>query len=304
MSLVARRTVSSWPASVRDLDDRMERGGYVISDDGLGFERIVRSSRGSVAVRVASRAENRIDGVELEIRTEDENALPEIMRIADGEATRLTRVAQLGYPGGAGGLWNVNQDEGLGGPRWWLYDQMLPDIKDLEKWIQGQFRYNPSFMMTPDAMPEEIHWEPLATIKGDVNAARLVHDRQNAVLEVKKQDPSGGPDKISKVELKGYDTQETRDPGHSGVRNELAQEMDKYQVGIVRSGTGKSVVLVRKVDERGDNKGIYEINGRPSSGIAHIEEDGTSYSLHPEYLDDKQWTQGIGPGVVGYIPKY
>lgn len=300
MPLVAKRslTASSRPVIVEGLDDRMEDLGFIVADDGLGFVRtsIDRRTGARIRMSVKSGAADSIEGVELEVEAEDPESLPEVLAAADRLGSKF---AQLGYPGGSGGLWNVNQDEGLGGPRWWLYDQMYPDMRDLESWIKDQFRYHPPIMMTPDMMPDEVHWDPIATVDGDIAAARLVRDRQEAVLEVK--DADGGS---RRIKIRGYDTQKDRDPGGTDERGELSQEIEKYQVGIAHTGTGKSVIFVKKVDERGDNKGIWEINGGPASGIAHIEEDGTSYSLHPEVLDDKQWTQGIGPGVVGYIPKY
>lgn len=300
MPFVAKRSLTaiSRPVVVNNLDDKMENLGFTITDDGLGFIRtsVDKKTGSKIKVLVKSGAENTVENVYLEVETKAPEFLPRAFAVADKFGSRF---AQLGYPGGSGGLWNVNQDEGLGGPRWWLYDQMYPDMRDLELWIKDQFRYHPPMMMSPDMMPDEIHWDPVATVKGETQAARLVRDRQEVILEVKNEDGS-----TKRIKIRGYDTQDERDPGNSGERNELSQEIDKYQVGIAHTGTGKSVIFVRKLDERGDNKGIWEINGGPASGIAHIEEDGTSYSLHPEVLDDRQWTQGIGPGVVGYIPKY
>lgn len=300
LSAVKSLEVAEFPMVVPDLDDRMGEMGFVVSEDGLAFSKtVVLSDNGSrVSIVVASETADTVDGINIEVTVPDHvnpiGAIRTADRWATPEGARIgRRFAQLGYPGGSGGLWNVNQDEGVGGPRWWLYDQMSPDLHDLEKWIQGQFRYNPSYMMTPDVMPEESHYEPIATIDGEVDAVRFLRDRQEVVLEVRVGD------KTNKIKMPSWGSSES-----DGPKGELAQELDKYVPSIVHTGTGKSVIFITKTDERGDNKGIWEINGKPAAGIAYIDEDGNSPSLHPQLLDDKQWTQGIGPGVVGYIPKY
>ena len=74
---------------------------------------------------------------------------------------------------------------------------------------------------------------------------------------------------------------------------DIAQEGGKYNLFPVFKG-GKTHIMGRKDDNRGDTKGIWEINGKPAApGIAFTwEDDRTSYSLNPSLLDDPQWTAG------------
>ena len=211
--------------------------------------------------------------------------------------SRHAQTANVGNPGGSGGLTGMNVDESIGGPRWWLYEDQKDDVNGLEKWIQEQNRYNPDYMPVGEALEDkEDKMHVVADVPGNVAKARLVPNRQEVTLQYVLE--GEGQPRTAPLPKNFGGGAATRADG------DLAQEVGKYEVKMIR--TGKSTLIaLKKVDARGDVKGIWEINGKPSTpGYAYVDEDGrTSYSLHPELLDDPGWTSGdhsVGRAGYGY----
>lgn len=202
--------------------------------------------------------------------------------------------ASYGPEGGLGVLHNINLDENLGGPRWWQYKDDDGDLNELESWLQHQPRYNPQYFQI--GQPLQIgqdEYTILGTIKDNVKFARLNNDRQEVYLEYINDNNEINKIKISLLK----DSQES-----GKYDGDLSQDLKKYKLKILK-GNNEFIILIRKTDTRGDIRGIWEINGRDSTpGVAYIDEDfRTSYSLHPELLDDPVWTNGgWSPGRNNY----
>jgi len=200
----------------------------------------------------------------------------------------------MGPEGGSGGLHNVNLDESFGGPRWWSYNSDEESLDQLESWITNQSRYNPEYLSIGRPLQiGEDSYTIIGSLNSDLKAARLNRDRQKVFLEY--IDNNNQKKKVVIPSLK-----QSMESGKND--GDMAQEINKYQLKIVKAD-GKSIVLMKKKDTRGDIRGIWEINGRDSTpGFGYVDEDWkTSYSMHPEFLDDAAWTSGAwSPGRNNY----
>jgi hypothetical protein len=211
------------------------------------------------------------------------------------DSLSMNKIAyQFGLEGGSSGLHNINLDESLGGPRWWSYDSDEEDLSELESFLQKQTRYNPSYLSAgrPLQIGEDTY-TALTSINDDIKSARLIKDRQEALIEY-----IDGNNKVQRIKVPSL--KQTMESGK--YDGDLSQDIDKYQLKIVKVD-GESLILIRKKDTRGDIRGIWEINQNEATpGFAYIGEDWrTSYSLHPEFLDDPDWVNGMhSPGRNNY----
>lgn len=211
------------------------------------------------------------------------------------KSVSMNKIAyQFGLEGGSSGLHNINLDETIGGPRWWSYESDEGDISELESFLQKQTRYNPSYLSAgrPLQIGEDTY-TVLTIIKDDIKSARLIPNRQEALIEYIDSNNKVQRQKVPSLK-------QTMESGK--YDGDLSQDIDKYQIKIVKVDGG-SVILSRKKDTRGDIRGIWEINKEEATpGFAYIGEDWrTSYSLHPEFLDDPDWVNGMhSPGRNNY----
>ena len=276
---------------VNQLDEHLTRLGFSLSEDGAFYNKIYKTSGGILNMGVICDASNIYDL--MAFGKAEGNINKSILRFENIYNTNANAIkslsmtktaAGMGTDGGAGGLHNVNLDETFGGPRWWSYESDSESLDELQSWILEQYRYNPEYLSV--GRPIQIgddEFTIIGTINGNVDSARLNRDRQEVFLEYMDNNKTY---KIPMSSLK-----QTMESGK--YDGDLAQEMGKYKLKIVKVDN-KSIVLMRKGDTRGDIRGIWEINGKdPVPGFAYVDEDWkTSYSMHPEFLDDPNWTAG------------
>lgn len=285
------------------LDEHLYKLGFRLSNNGAFYSKIYNNIYGKINIGVICDDSNIYDLMVVAQANDNINIskaminfenIYEINASAINTLSMVKTAGGLGIEGGPGGLHNVNLDESYGGPRWWSYESDEESLNELETWITKQTRYNPEYLSigTPLQIGED-SYTVLSSINGDVKSARLNRDRQEVFLEY--IDNQNNNYKINLPALK-----QTMESGK--YDGDFAQELNKYQLKIIKAD-GKSVILMRKKDTRGDIKGIWEINGKDSTpGFGYIDEDWkTSYSMHPEFLDDPNWTSGAwSPGRNNY----
>lgn len=275
------------------LDDRLAELGYFLTSGG-SYSKVYRIPQGTVALDLICGPDQIFDVVGT-AKIASSRDLPRGLVRAEGlfsanldvlSAVSMVRTAaSMGMPGGVGGLHNLNLPTDYPGPRWWPASLQEDDINELSSWIQKQYRYNPEYMAIGDALSSgSDRFHHVATLPPGVTYAKLSRDRQEPVVEFTTQDGRIGHRPITGGAI----------GGSGGIGSgELVQEMDKYQLSL-QPTDGGTAVYIRKNDTRGDQKGIWQING-PSSqpGFGYVWEDWrTGYSLHPELLDDPQWAAG------------
>lgn len=301
MTTLYRINQSHSPIRISQLDENLEKLGFHLDASGAFYYKNYQTPNGHLNIGVICDDENIYDikafaSVKNGIKTS--SALRKFEEIYELNFKALNSLSMVkvayGPEGGSGGLHNVNFDESLGGPRWWLYGDDEEDLSGLEEWIQKQTRYNPQYLAVgrPLQIGEDVY-TVLATLDGNVQAARLEPERQEVFLRYVDKN-----NKINKIHLPSF-----KDSQEMGKNDgDFAQDLNKYQIKIVQAD-GQSMILIRKKDTRGDIRGIWEINGKdPSPGFGYVDEDWrTSYSMHPELLDDAQWTSGAwSPGRNNY----
>ena len=242
-----------------------------------------------------------VDGCQLtaisaELEVKDAKSLDKVLRLSDSAVRRnaavimsfssMGKFAQIGGEAGNGGLHNVNLPMDYPGPRWWPMSVEEKDQQELQNKTTDQTRYNPQYMPVGEAAGVPGQQAGDYFVPYPLSAARIVPDRQQSYLEYTTTDGRRGRMKLEE----------------SGQLGDMSEEANKYKVQMQQRPDG-TLVSIRKDDSRGDNKGIWEINGRPAGpGFAYIDEDArTSYSLHPELLFDHDWASGgWSPGRHNY----
>ena len=276
---------------VNRLDEHLTNLGFRLASNGAFYHKTYSTPNGVLNIGVICDDSNIYDLMAFARTNNISKAIPSFEKIYDTNAKAISSLSMtkiaggLGLEGGPGGLNNVNLDESIGGPRWWTYESDEESLDQLESWITKQSRYAPEYLSV--GQPLQIgqdEFTVVGNINGDVNAARLNRDRQEVFLEYVDNNR-----KVHKIPIPAL--KQTMESGKND--GDLAQELNKYQLRIAKTD-GKSVILMRKGDTRGDARGIWEINGKESTpGFGYVDEDWkTSYSLHPELLDDPNWTSG------------
>lgn len=283
----------NFPFVLSSLDDRLPELGFFLASGG-SYSKVYRIPDGSISLDVLCGPDQVFDVVGTIRLASPRRITRELIRgegvfssnVGAISALSMVRTAaSMGMPGGSGGMHNLNLPTDYPGPRWWPADLQKQDIDELSGWIQKQYRYNPEYMAIGDAMSSgDDRQHHVATLPPGVSYARLIRDRQEPMIEFTTSDGRVGHRPITGGAI-----------GASGGigSGEVAQEMDKYDLSLQPTDGGTAVYL-KKQDTRGDQKGIWQING-PSSqpGFGYVWEDWrTGYSLHPELLDDKQWAAG------------
>lgn len=275
---------------VPNLLNKLSDKGFIVSEDGNSYCKKYRDNKNTFKINIVC-SSNVIEDVLVNASFENFNNLSKlsiIEKIIDKEISailpKMTKVSYTwgGAPAGSAGLTNLNMDESLGGPRWWPYSEMEPDIKELEGWLQNQFRYKPEYIGVGDSLKvKDTNFYNIGRIRDNVLAARFKPDREQ--LQVEALTP-GGIKKINVPDIKSTQNRGSLD-------GDISKEFDKYQLIILKLDENESFIMARKIDNRGDFRGIWEINGPDAvPGFAHIDEDWrNSYSLHPEFLDMHEW---------------
>lgn len=289
--------------SINNLDEKLNKLGYILSDNGAFYYKKYSSKDNYLTIGVICDDHNIYDIMAFAASNNDNDIYNKLKTFEKKYqlnsnaiiSLSMTKVASgMGLEGGPGGMHNVNIDESFGGPRWWSYDSDEQDLGQLESWITNQSRYNPEYLSIGGTFNiGDNEYSLLGSIVSDIKNARLNRDRQEVYLEYIDKN-----NRKYKIHIPSFKS--TAESGQND--GDLAQEIDKYQLKIAKVGN-KSFVFIKKNDTRGDAKGIWEINGRDSTpGFGYIDEDWrTSYSMHPEFLDDPSWTSGAwSPGRNNY----
>lgn len=278
------------PVPVANLLNKLSFAGFIISEDGSSFYKKYKNNKNKFDINIIC-SSNVIEDIVINASFEnfkDISKLPLIEKIIEKEMfailPKMTKISYTwgGAPAGSAGLTNLNMDESLGGPRWWPYSEMEPDIKELEGWIQNQFRYKPEYIGIGDSLKvKDTTFYNIGRIPYNVLAARFLPDREQLKVEAITPD---GIKKINVPDIKKRQNEESMD-------GDISKEFKKYQLVILKLSDNESFIMARKIDNRGDIRGIWEINGPAAvPGFAHIDEDWrNSYSLHPELLDMHDW---------------
>ena len=279
---------------ISQIDKHLTKLGFLLSENGAYYNKIYDKSDCYLNLGVICDNENIYDLMAFaKVKNSKlSKILPKIEKIYESNINVLSSMSMIktaqgfGPEGGPGGLHNINLDETFGGQRWWSYGSDEESLDELENWLKHkQFRYNPEYLAVGrHVQVGDNDFSILGTVNDDVAAVRLRRDRQEPVLEYINTN-----NEVKQVPIPSLKKQ----AWGGEYDGDFAQELDKYQLKIAR-GDGISTILSRKTDIRGDNRGIWEINGKDAvPGFAYIGEDWrTSYSLHPEFLDDKEWTDG------------
>jgi len=296
------------PFQVNCLDDKLTSLGYRLDPQGAYYNKQYKSPRLNLGIICDSsnvydlmanavienkNIDRQISDVE-KIYQKNLRALATLNMVKMAQGTGL---GGFGLEGGSGGLHNMNLSEEMGGSRWWLYSDDTGDLDEMSAWLQGQFRYNPTYLSI--GKPIQIgddEYTVLAHINDDVKGIRFDRDRQEMML-----DYIDGNNQIHKFPVNSI-KHSTEMGKYDG---DFAQDLKKYQLKLSKLGDKHFVVLIRKSNTSGDLRGIWEVNGRDQvPGFAYIDEDyKTSYSLHPELLNDKDWASGASmPGRDNYLP--
>lgn len=282
------------PLVVAGLDDRLADLGFFIAGPAT-FSKLYHSPKSSLRIDAICGADEVYDLVgHLVIRSEANPTL-ELLKaegIASLNSDTLTSLsmirtaAGIGMPGGMSGVHNLNLPTDQPGPRWWPADLQAEDIEELQKWIRKQYRYNPEYSTMGDSMNQEGDgWHPAGKVPGNASYVSMGRDRQEPQLTYTMPDGTIGHKSLKGTEYEGS--------GGTG-RGDLAQEMGKYQMRMKPDGQGNSTVYLNKKDTRGDQKGIWSING-PSAmpGFAFVWDDlRAGWGFHPEFLNDPEMTSG------------
>lgn len=286
---------------LNNLDYFLSKLGFKIASNGAFYYKNYNLKNASLNINVICDDENIYDVLSFlktdkEILKNIKNA--EKIYNSNIEALQSLSMNKLAYrfglEGGSSGLHNINLDESFGGPRWWSYESDEEDLDGLENLLQEQTRYNPSYLSVGNSLQiGEDSYSVLTSINDDIKSARLIKNRQEALIEYVDRNNN-----IKKIEIPSF--KQTMESGKND--GDLSQDISKYKLKIIKVNDN-SIILIRKNDTRGDIRGIWEINKNESTpGFAYIGEDWrTSYSLHPEFLDDPEWINGMhSPGRNNY----
>jgi len=283
---------------IKNNHDYLNKLGFKKSSNGLFYNKIYKIANSILNIGIISDEKNIYDLMAFATSKEkiDVSKLEKIYNKnlkAINTLSMVKTAGGYGVDGGSGGLHNVNLDESYGGPRWWSYKSDDESLNELESWTQKQFRYNPEYLAvgTPVQIGED-SFSILATINANVSFARLNRNRQEVFLEYVVNN------QLYRMALPSF--KNIIDSGK--YDGDLAQEINKYQLQIAKV-RGGSIIFIRKKYSKGDYRGIWEVNSPDASpGFAYVDEDWkTSYSMHPEFLNDPTWTSGgWSPGRNSY----
>ncbi len=284
------------PIKINQMRENLNKLGFKLSDNKLYYNKIYKTSNSILDIGIITDNNTIYDLMAFAI-SNNKDQVSNFEKIYNTNLKAISALSMvktaggLGIDGGSGGLHNINLDESYGGPRWWPYKSDEESLNELETWTQNQFRYNPEYLSVgAPAQIGEDSYTILATINANVSAARLNRNRQEVFLEYIVNN------KIYRLALPSFKNAIGKYDG------DLAQEINKYELKITKLNN-YSIIFIRKKDNRGDNRGIWEINGPDAvPGFAYVDEDWkTSYSMHPEFLNDPLWTSGgWSPGRNSY----
>jgi len=201
---------------------------------------------------------------------------------------RLAQLGGMGLPAGDGGMTGLNVDIDSGF-RMWPYSSQQEEMDQLEENVRKQFRYNPSYM----------------TSSSDIEEARKPDKEKNILSKyipnIKIEDIDIYLDEHRKPIIKIITNSGKVYREHAnrllGINDDLAymlaKDKNRFQLKWRNTDDGV-VILVKSIFMPGDKRGVTEVNKGPSvPGFAYIDEDGrASLSIHPELLDNREWTAG------------
>ena len=304
MIKIKRLSKLSKPIKLSNVNKQLSDNNFIISEGGATYQKKYTNSFGNFKIDVLCDNKTIYDifvNGSFNRLLDFNNYIKKIEDIIEKDVADIKGMEKvsgsMGPTGGSANLTNINLDETLGGPRWWLYSDMEPDINELEESIKDQFRYNPQYLGVGDSLKTgEDTNKVLFNLDQNIKGARLIRNRQEVKVEV--IDNNGKIHILEMPHIYQY-------RGDRGMNDgDIAQELNKYQLQTVHPGPNRSLILLRKKSNPGDFRGIWEVNGRDAvPGYAYIDNGGTmgSYSLTPELLDMDDWTDGsYSPGRYKY----
>lgn len=167
---------------------------------------------------------------------------------------RLIKEAQslggLGPPGGAYPV-GLNWSARYGGPRWWAFG----GDRNLDDFIRTQTRYHPQYVAIGEAaeIPDE-GWETICDLP-DIFYGKEPSKVQ--IIAIQDGDNKEGASLLMIDE----ETQEFRIEPLSFEKDDIVKELNNWQFRIVPNQDGSLKIMGKRIDQEGDKKGIFELNG-------------------------------------------
>lgn len=172
-------------------------------------------------------------------------------------AQRRVHAQSLGGLGPPGGFrpQGFSLSTKYGGPRWWPFSQ----DRNLYNFIEKQTRYNPEYIPIGEAaMPKDDGWETIAHSKdpffgkdpADIKILPVEDgdNKEKAVLLL--IDEANGEARVEQLPLEAQD---------------MVKELKNWKFNIVPDENGEYDIMGAKINQDGDEKGIFELNKEPST---------------------------------------
>ncbi len=212
---------------------------------------------------------------------------------------RIKEAQSLGGlgPSGGGQFYGFSLSAKYGGPRWYPYSE----DDNMGEFIRDQFRYHPEYVPIGEAaeISDDGEWQTVKEVKD------LFYGKNPNEIKIITV-----PERKEKACLLLFDenSNEIRAEELPSEFDDVVKEIRNWQFVIVQNGENGYKIMGRIKDTAGDQKGIFEVNGNPSTpGFGYIWRDGPSATpsnnKHGDLTENlwNNWRSVDSPGgVVGF----
>lgn len=172
------------------------------------------------------------------------------LKFANTKIVEAQSLGGLGPPGGAYPT-GLNWSDKYGGPRWWPFG----GDRNLDDFIRTQIRYHPQYKAIGEAaeIPDE-GWETITQLP------EIFYGKDPDKVTITAIQDGENKEGASLVMLDN-EAQELRVEALPFEKDDIVKELDNWQFKIVPNEDNGYSIMGKRIDQSGDKKGIFELNG-------------------------------------------